>query len=310
MLIHKSPEKTARIVAVSDNKQRVLLPKTAKIGENKPFSCPDQTMYKYNGRVIHQTQDEHGLIEVVENNGERVLHFGTSSRQSSQLLNDPNALNSLYAQAMMAVLLFNEQPRHPLLIGLGGGTLAKFFLHQFPDIRLSVVEFRAEVLKVARSHFSLPLDQRMKIKIGCGAQHVGAQSREFSALHDAILVDAFDPWGMAEEVSSQAFFDDCLRLLTADGVLVINLWGTDKDLFQKVSWNMGRAFDWRMVFLPVRGRGNIIGFAFPPQRGQFSYKALQSKAETLLQQYQLDYPLFLYDFRRNNPSVFHRVFKG
>ncbi|WP_306305967.1 hypothetical protein [Methylomonas koyamae] len=43
-------------------------------------------MYKYEGLVIHQSHDDEGVIEVVENNGERALHFGSPARQSSMLI--------------------------------------------------------------------------------------------------------------------------------------------------------------------------------------------------------------------------------
>ncbi|WNB74210.1 spermine/spermidine synthase domain-containing protein [Methylomonas koyamae] len=266
-------------------------------------------MYKYEGLVIHQSHDDEGVIEVVENNGERALHFGSPARQSSMLIADPNRLHSFYARAMMALLLFNDNPRDVLMIGLGGGTIAKFMLHQFPDCRLKVVEFRSGVLKVARSHFGLPFNPRLKIKIGCGADHVRYQSRELSEIHDLIMVDAYDDSGMAPEVGSERFFDDCRNLLKKDGVLVINLWGTDKPMFQQVSWHLGRIFNWRMLYLPVRNRGNIIGFAFGENFPKPQFKSLIAKANDLERQYQLEFPVFLQDFKRNNPSILHRVLK-
>jgi len=264
-------------------------------------------MYKYDGLVIHQSHDDEGIIEVVDNNGERALHFGSPARQSSMLLSEPNQLHSLYARAMMALLLFHDQPKDVLMIGLGGGTLAKFMLHHFPDCRLKIVEYRSSVLKVARSHFGLPFDPRMKIKIGCGAQHVLNQARENEELHDLVLIDAYDHEGMAPEVSSINFFDHCRTLLAKDGLLVINLWGTDKELFQQVTWNLGQVFQWRIIFLPVRKRGNVIGFAFGERFSKPSMKDLAEKAKQLEQRYQLEFPIFLQDFKRNNPSVINRV---
>ena len=264
-------------------------------------------MYKYDGLVVHQSHDDEGIIEIVDKEGVRALHFGSHSRQSTMLLSDPNRLHSLYARAMMAGLLFHDKPMEGLMIGLGGGTIAKFLLHQFPECRLKIVEYRSSVLKVARSHFGLPFDPRMKIKIGCGAQHVRQHSREHSELHDLIMIDAYDHAGMAPEVSSETFFDNCRTLLTRDGLLIINLWGTDKDLFQQVTWNMGRVFGWRILFLPVRSRGNIIGFAFGDQFPKPSMKELIDKAKLLENRYQLEFSTYIQDFKRNNTSVINRV---
>ncbi len=266
-------------------------------------------MYKYEGLLVHQAHDDEGVIEIIDGDGVRALHFGSQARQSTMLLNDPNQLHSLYARAMMALLLFHDNPKDVLMIGLGGGTVAKFLLHQFPDCHIKVIEFRQGVLKVARSHFGLPLDPRLKVRIGCGAEYVQRQCREHSDLHDLIMIDAFDHAGMAPEVSSEIFFDHCRTLLADNGLLAINLWGTDKALFQSVAWNMGRVFDWRILFLPVRRRGNIIGFAFGEAMPKPSFKELQAKAKYLEHRYQLEFPIFVQDFKRNNNKVLDRVLK-
>lgn len=266
-------------------------------------------MHKYDGLLVYQAFDEHGTIEVVDTKGERALHFGSHSRQSTMLLNDPNHLNSLYARAMMGLLLFNESPKDILMIGLGGGTITKYLLHQFRDCKIKVIEYRCSVLKVARSHFELPLDPRLKVKIGCGGEYVATQSRQTEEKHDLMVVDAFDHQGMALEVSSERFFDGCRTLLKDDGLLAINLWGTKKDLFQEVTWNMGRVFEWKILFLPVRKRGNIIGFAFRENTPKYSMKQLREKAKQLEQQYQIDFPSFVTDFKKNSTAVLNRVIK-
>ena len=267
-------------------------------------------MQKYEGQLIHQSRDDEGVIEVVDKEGVRALHFGSHSRQSTMLIGDPNQLNSYYARAMMGVLLFNDNPEDILMIGLGGGTLAKYFLHQFSECNIKVIEYRKAVLKVARSHFSLPLDPRLKIKIGCGGEYVSSQSKQSQQKHDLLVIDAYDHEGMALEVSSENFFDGCRTLLKDDGLLAINLWGTNKDLFQQVAWNMGRVFEWKILFLPVRKRGNIIGFAFRENARKYTMKELRAKAKQLEDQYQIEFPVFVKDFKRNNTSVLDKVIKS
>ncbi len=266
-------------------------------------------MYKYDGLVVHESHDDEGIIEIVDAKGVRALHFGSNSRQSTMLLEDPNLLHSLYARAMMGLLLFNDKPEDILMIGLGGGTLTKYLLHQFNDCKIKVVEYRNSVLKIARSHFELPIDPRLKIKIGCGGEYISTQSKINEALHDVIMIDAFDHESMSTEVSSESFFDGCRILMKSDGLLAINLWGTNKDLFQQVAWNMGRVFEWKILFLPVRKRGNIIGFAFRENAPQYTMKQLREKAKLLEQNYQLEFPIFVRDFKRNNRSVLKNVIK-
>ena len=291
-------------------KSLIYQDKLMVIGENRRILKYYQSfMYKYDGLLVHQTYDEEGSIEVIDNKGERALHFGSHSRQSTMRLDDPNHLLSRYARAMMGLLLFNDKPEDILMIGLGGGTITKYLLHQFSECKIKVIEYRSSVLKVARSHFELPRDPRLKIEIGCGGDYVSTQSKLTEEKHDLMVIDAFDHEGMALEVSSEQFFDGCRTLLRDDGLLAINLWGTNKELFEQVAWNMGRIFEWRILFLPVRKRGNIIGFAFRENAPKYSLKELRKKAKQLEQQYQIEFPTFIKDFKRNNTTVLDKVIK-
>jgi len=266
-------------------------------------------MYKFDGLLIYQSHDDQGIIEIVDQGGIRALHFGSSSQQSSMNLSEPNQLHALYSQAMMAGLMFNDNPQKVLMIGLGGGSIAKFLLHEFPDCRIKAVEFRNGVLKVARSHFGLPLDQRLKVKIGCGAQHVYQESREHSELYDMIVIDAYDADGMSPEISSESFFDHCHTLLTPQGMLIINLWGTDKPLFEQVNWHLNHIFQYRTLNLPVRNRGNVIGFAFGSSVSRINFSDLITKAQQLEQRYHLDFSGFLLEIKRHNAATLKRIFQ-
>ncbi len=266
-------------------------------------------MYKYNGLLVHQSQDEQGILEVIEEKGVRSLHFGSSPKQSSMLVDEPNRLYSPYARAMMAWQLFKDNPDKLLMIGLGGGILTKYYLYHFPECRIKAVEYRKTVVKIARSHFGLPLDPRLKIVIGDGGQYIRKQARKQIDHHDLLIVDAFDQEGLAEPVKQQAFFDDCKSLLTDDGILIVNLWSTDKSLFEEIAWYLGRSFDWRVLFLPVRKRGNVIAFAFSEKMPHITLKQLKSRAEYLKNQYQIEFPGFIRDFKKHNREIFKKAIR-
>jgi spermidine synthase len=56
----------------------------------------------------------------------RFLHLDLNAIQSAMQINDPNRLSLAYTRKMMAFLLFKPAPARILLLGLGGGSLAKF----------------------------------------------------------------------------------------------------------------------------------------------------------------------------------------
>lgn len=265
------------------------------------------TLYKYNGWIAHESYDEHGLIEVIDRDGIRALHFGSDARQSTMSLAEPDKLLSLYLQAMMSWLLFKETCEKPLLIGLGGGLLAKYFLNHFPNCSIKVIEFRREVLKIARSHFGLPLDARLKVSIGDGVAYVRQHSLQSPAQHDLMLVDAFDGEGMADGTMSAAFFDGCKALLTDDGMLVMNLWGDKSALFAQVQSHLQQVFGDQVLFLPVRRRGNVIALAFNQAAPKPTFKELKAKSWQLEERYKLEFPIYIKDLKRHNPQNFQRV---
>lgn len=87
----------------------------------------------------------------------RNLFFTIAAVQSAMHLDDPNALVAAYTRKMMAFLLFAPAPRHVLMIGLGGGSLAKFCYRHLPRTRISVVEISSEVIAL-REEFAIPSD--------------------------------------------------------------------------------------------------------------------------------------------------------
>lgn len=267
-------------------------------------------MYKYEGLLVYQETDELGRIEIVETEGVRALHFGTSPRQSSMVINAPNELHSKYVRAMMAWQLFKEQPDNVLMIGVGGGLLSKYLLYQFPECQIKAIEFRQAIVKIARRFFALPLDSRLKVKIADGADYIRQQSQGISAQYDLIMIDAFDDVGMADTMQGMSLFSACKELLTDDGLLVINLWGTNNDLFRQLSWEMNTVFNERIIFLPVRGRGNVIAIALADGLGIFSMKALKVRAKQLDEQYQIEFTDFIKDIKRNNGKGLNRVIKA
>jgi spermidine synthase len=59
----------------------------------------------------------------------------------------------------------------------------------------------------------------------------------------------------------------------------------------------------------VRGRGNVIGFAFNENFSKLSLKELKIKALELEKTYQLEFSDFVSELKKHNPNTFHRIIK-
>lgn len=260
-------------------------------------------MRKYQGEVIHQSHDPLGAIEVIEDDLYRSMHFGTAARQSSMLLRDPFQLALSYTRAMCAALLFNDSPQRILMIGLGGGSLAKFLLQHFPDTHIDAVELRPEVHKVAQQFFALPDEPRLQLFYEDAGSFIRTAAAEYSG-YDLIFIDAFLDLGIAYSVIGMSFFEACYERLSTEGVLSMNLWSDDRIHAKDFIDDMALSFDNQVLRLPVEGKANIIGIASRQPALKKQLKRLDERARALEQLTSVEFISLLGALRKANRSVF------
>ena len=155
--------------------------------------------------------------------GRRTLEFVPGDIQSEMLLARPDALVLAYLRAMMGFILFMPSPRRIVMVGLGGGALAKFCHRHFPDAHITVIELRADVIAL-RDAFHVPPDsERFAVVHGDAAEWLAAHP----ASADVLLVDGFDADGLPPGLADMPFYTDCRRALRPGGVLVANVFTYD-----------------------------------------------------------------------------------
>ena len=157
----------------------------------------------------------------------RTLHVGGEAIQSAMRLGDPFALALDYTRCMMAFLLFHPQPHAALMIGLGGGSLPKFFYKNLRKTKIRIVELDERIVHAARTQFGLPADDaRLAVEIGDGAQALSPECC------DVLVIDAYHDEAHVQELASQAFYDAAYLALDSPGALVVNFMDDDPKLDQ------------------------------------------------------------------------------
>ena len=263
----------------------------------------------YGGLAIHQSQSDDGMIEVVDLGDSRSLHFGTYPRQSTMSMTTPYSLELSYTEAMMACLIINPQPQKILIVGLGGGSLVKFLLHYFPECQIDVIEYRQDVIDVAQRYFSVPVDEaRLTIHHGDGYAFVQDCAYKSEIEYDLLLVDAYDHIGMSKSIGAQAFFDACAGVLSPQGVMSINLWGSDRPLFNQSMMRINHSFSGQSLILPVDNKGNTIVLVMKRHIPLATLKKRKPQAEQQEIDYGIQMSKFLYDLLRQNRSLINRLF--
>jgi spermidine synthase len=153
----------------------------------------------------------------------RTLEFLSGNVQSEMRLSRPCALVLAYSRAMMCFALFVPRPRHILMVGLGGGSLAKFCYRHFPDASITVVELRADVIALREQFCVPPDDHRFKVVHADAAGYLARASDSV----DVLVVDGFDEEGLPPSLGSSKFYADCRRALRHGGVLTANIFSYD-----------------------------------------------------------------------------------
>jgi spermidine synthase len=230
-------------------------------------------------------------IAVSEARGVRTLHVGGEAIQSSMRLEDPYALALDYTRCMMGFLLFHPEPRSALMIGLGGGSLAKFFLRNFKKTKLRVVELDARIVAAARDHFALPAD--FEVEIGDGAEALTPECC------DVLVVDAFEDELHVPRLASGEFYDGAFLALTEPGALVVNFMNDDPKLDLTLQ-RLERAFGGAVVCMPALYDPNILAFAFKGVAQRISWEELRVRAQQLEARLHLPFPRYVSRLRAMN----------
>lgn len=233
-----------------------------------------------------------GAPVVIETESERQLQFSGDALQSRMRLDDPYALIAVYTRQMMSFLLFDPDPQHVLLIGLGGGSQAKFCHRHLPRAQITVVEIDARVIALRESFAIPPDDHRFRIIHDDGARYIAKHREPVSA----ILIDAFDQAGVSPSLATPEFFRHASRLLQPAGVLIMNLRG-DPERFSEHLQQARRVFDGRALLVEVTRNDNVLLYAFAERTASPAARHLFLRARHLQSKMPLNFRHYLQQVR-------------
>lgn len=242
-------------------------------------------------------------IEITEQQGLRLMRFGTPWCQGAMRIAAPDELVMAYAVRMFGWLPFHDPDgladRHLVTLGLGAGSLTRF-AHRVLGMHTTAVEIDAQVIEACRAHFELPPDgPRLRVVHGDAADFVRGLRGTGSV--DVLQVDTYDAAVDQPALDSAAFYADCRSALREGGTLAVNLIGGKLDLRASVARLRSGVRPRAVWQFPPTTAGNVVVIApcgeVPPD------EALSARAAAIESRWGLPAPAWLAMARRTPGAV-------
>lgn len=231
---------------------------------------------------------------VVDDGYSRSLYFSFAFVQSAMRVSKPNSLELAYTRKMMSFLLFLPHPKSILMLGLGGGSLAKFCYQHLPETKITVIEINPHVLAF-RNEFKIPENsERFQVMLGDAAEYVASCHSKY----DVIATDAFDKYGFANSVCNREFYENLRSLLVGNGLIVSNMAGRREEKMAHLKM-LSDIFSERTLAVPVGRDDNHVALAFNQPDFEPCWQTVHGRAKSLSKSIGLDFNKFARKFERS-----------
>jgi spermidine synthase len=253
--------------------------------------------------TIYKQQWNGQSIEIRDIGNLRSLYFDSEYLQSRMSFTCIHELVLSYTRFMALGVLLNRSPQKILIIGLGAGSLVRFFHHFFPDCEIDAVDASEHVIRLAEGYFMLPKTDTVRISCEDGFKFLQNAVPES---YDFILVDAFDSRGMAPAIYQKLFFDLSSQSLSSAGIASFNLWSSNKKVFGKVKNDLRSSFT-ETLFLPVPGRGNVVAVAMKTEIPWDSLLKGKKELREFSSTYLINFQEIIKVVKQNNLSISDKI---
>ena len=214
---------------------------------------------------VFETESSYNYIQVVENDGVRLLYLNEGLAEHSIYLPEEGAPPYGYGtwEMFLAAPFFNPAPMELSdvervgLIGLAGGTIAKQYSEIFGPVPIDGWEIDPEIIRVGREYFDMNEPNLNPIVAD------GRWGLEHSdELYSVIAIDAYRAPYIPWQLTSVEFFQGVADRLDDRGVLAINVGRTadDRRLIEALAGTIQAVFP-SVYLVDVPGSFNSLIYA-------------------------------------------------
>jgi spermidine synthase len=173
--------------------------------------------------LLFDTESVYNYIQVVEEDGLRMLRLNEGHAEHSLYQKDRYIFNSVWDYYLLPPLLNNSQ--NALFIGLAAGTAARQYSHFFPNVQVDGVELDPAIVEVGKKYFDLQKVANLNVILKDGRVHLATTRKKY----DNILIDAYKQPYIPFHLTTQEFFTEVKNHLNPQGIVTINVGSTKGD---------------------------------------------------------------------------------
>lgn len=170
------------------------------------------------GNIVFRTESPYNIIMVGKKDNETHLYLNDlhwiQSRSYEGYLSTGGYIDFLLVGKRLVDL------KDMLILGGGGGSSIRQFLHFAPQVNINAVEIDPKVVQVGKDYFHLPDDPRLKIYIEDGRTFLNRQQKKY----DFIEVDIFAGGGNVPfYLATREYFQLIINRLNPSGIMALNI---------------------------------------------------------------------------------------
>lgn len=175
--------------------------------------------------LIYEADSQYNFIQVIEDNGSRLLTVNEGQAYQSAYHPNTILLGGYWDLILIAPYLTSTgAPDSLLIVGLAAGTIAKQYAAVYPDVKMDGVELDPTIVQVGRDYFAMN-EPRLRAIVDDGRAFLDKTTDRY----DVIVVDAYRQPYVPFHLATVEFFAEAARHLSPRGVVAVNAARTATD---------------------------------------------------------------------------------
>jgi len=177
----------------------------------------------------------------------RTLGMGTYI-QADGLTQSGGIVEIIWRQTLRQIKSKRQEIKNCLILGLGGGTVAKLIRKIYPDIKITGVDIDTIIVELGEKYLELDKKQ-VEIKIADAYDYISQISKSNLHYYDLVIIDLYNGDKYPEKFETENYIQLVRTVLSSNGMAVFNrLYYGDKrpetvkfgkrleKIFSKVKW--------------------------------------------------------------------------